>query len=354
MKLLKNRESGQALIMVLILMALGGLLVVPTLNLAGTSLEYHQAIERNTVETYAADCGVEYALCKLGNNPEAFGPEPLPSEVNDRTVNVTAEDMGNNIYRITSTATSTSGSSASIESYVEAKHNLFGAAVTVTNGDLLLEGTTVNGDVYAAGTVTLQESEVTGTITEYGTEEFTLLDTEPYKTEAQNGGIIYGNLILGTGTHTLGPLYITGYLKIQEAAEVTLGGTVYVEGLEKMAENMTIHIEAGSIITGTGNFIAETGDIKIEVARFELDNIPLVAAIAGGIKCENSEYIRAILYAPEVTFNIKIEENMEVYGAIFAGNMGIVENCTITYPTPGESDLIDGEEPRILTWQIRG
>jgi len=351
MQLLKNRESGQALITVLVLLALGGLLVVPTLNLASTNLNYHQVVEKNTLETYAADSGVRYALCKLGNNPGEFGPEPLASEVNNRTVNVTVEYVGSNIYKITSTATNDSGST-SIESYVKVKISLFSNAITTTNGDLLLEGSPVDGDVYAGGAVTLQESAITGTITENGTEEFDLLDTEPYKIEAQNGGIIEGNLILGAGTHTLGPAYITGYLKIQEGAEVTLGGTVYVEGSEKMDENLAIHIEAGSSLTGAGNLIAEEGDIKIEISRLELDNIPLVAALTGSIKVENCEYIKALLYAPEVS--IWVEQNIEIYGALFAANMATLENCTIVYPEDtGGSELLSNKL-EILSYTIKG
>jgi len=351
MQLLENREAGQALIMALILLALGSLLVVPTLTMASTSLNYHKVVEKNTLGTYAADSGVQYALCKLGNNPGEFGAEPLPSEVNNRTVNVTVEYIGGDTYKITSTATTDSGSSTSIESYVEVKISIFSSAITASNGGLLLEGSTVDGDVYASGEVTLQESVVTGTITGNGTEEFDLLDTEPYKTEAQNGGIIDGNLVLGAGTHTLGPIYITGYLKIQEGAEVTIGGTVYVEGSEKMDENLTIHIEAGSSLTGTGNLIAEAGDIKIEIARLELDNIPLVAAIAGSIKVENCEYIKALLYAPEG--GITVEENIEIYGALFAANMGTFENCTIVYPEDTEGSPLLGNKIDILSYTIK-
>ncbi|GAJ00597.1 unnamed protein product, partial [marine sediment metagenome] len=59
MNLLKNGQSGQALVMALVLLALGSLLVVPILDLAGTSLNYHQVIEKDTLETYSADSGVE-------------------------------------------------------------------------------------------------------------------------------------------------------------------------------------------------------------------------------------------------------------------------------------------------------
>ncbi|HUV56907.1 MAG TPA: hypothetical protein VMV84_06710 [Dehalococcoidales bacterium] len=353
MRFLKNRESGQALIMALIMLALGSLLVIPGAGLASTSLNYHRNIDSNTMELYAASSGIQYTACELGNGSGAFGPESLSSQVNDRNVTVTAEDMGGNTYKITSTATSADGSSTTIESYLHIKLNLFGKAITVTSGDLVLEGSTIDGDVYAGGEVTVEDSVVTGDITENATYEFDLLDTEPYKTEAQNGGIIEGNLILGAGTHTLGPVYITGYLKIQEGAEVTLGGTVYVEGSEKMEDNITIHLEGGSSIMGAGNFIAEEGDIKIEVSRLEPDNMPLIAAIAGSIKCENCDYIKGLLYAPEISFGIKVEENTEIYGSIFTTSMGVVENCTITYPVDTEgSDLLGGDELQILTYNI--
>ena len=352
MKLLKNGQSGQALIMALILLALGSLIVVPILGLAGTSLNYHRVIQRNTLETYAADSGVEYALCELGNNPTQYLAIPLQDNftLNDKTVNVTAEYLGNNIFKIISTATTDSGSSTSIESYVEIIPGLFGSAITVTNGDLHIEDSSVDGDVYASGEVTLEDSQVTGTITEYGTLEFPPLDIDPYKQEALGGGTINGNLVLGTGTHNLEPKYITGYLKIEEGATVTMDGTVYVEGSVTMSENRSIHIEAGANLTGTGNFIAENGNIKIELSRFELDNIPLVAAINGNIeKGEQCEYIKAILYAPNG--DVKLE-NIVVYGAVFGKTVTLVENATIIYPSEGESDLIGSGEVNILTHNI--
>jgi len=352
MKLLKNGQSGQALIMALILLALGSLLVVPILNLASTSLNYHQVIERNTLETYAADSGVEYALCELGNNPGQYEGELLQETfiVNDRTVNVTAEYLGSNIFKITSTATTDSNSSTTIESYVKITGGTFENSITATSGDLFLEDSSVDGDIYAGGSVTLKNSQVTGTITEYGTLEFPLLDIEPYKQEALSGGTIEGNLVLGTGTHNLGPKYITGYLKIHEGATVTMGGTVYVEGLEKTGANLTIHIEAEASLTGMGNFIAQDGDIKIEIARFDLENIPLVAVLNGDIqKGEQCEYIKALLYAPNGDITL---ENIVVYGAVFGNTVSLLEDVIIYYPAEGESDLIGSGEVNRLTHSI--
>jgi hypothetical protein len=53
------------MIMALILLVVGGLLIVPTVNLTSTSLNYHRIIEENTQELYAADSGMQYAQWHL-------------------------------------------------------------------------------------------------------------------------------------------------------------------------------------------------------------------------------------------------------------------------------------------------
>ncbi len=103
MKLLKSRESGQTMVMALILLAVGSLMVVPMLNQSFTNLGYHQSIECRTLTSYSADSGVEYVLCKLYNAPGAYTETPLQESfnLNDRTVSVTAEYVGGGIYDIT-------------------------------------------------------------------------------------------------------------------------------------------------------------------------------------------------------------------------------------------------------------
>ena len=120
MNILRSGESGQALIISLILLAMCGLLMVPMLQLASTNLKYHQLIQRNTEKTYAADSGVEYALGKLGNNPEHYKLNTLDDNfvVDNRTVDVTMEYVNNHVYRITSIAVTDANSSTSVESLV--------------------------------------------------------------------------------------------------------------------------------------------------------------------------------------------------------------------------------------------
>jgi len=62
---LRKREAGQALILVLIILALATLLVIPTLRLTGTSLRSSQVFADRTQVLYAADAAQEYVLWKL-------------------------------------------------------------------------------------------------------------------------------------------------------------------------------------------------------------------------------------------------------------------------------------------------
>jgi len=98
MKLLSNKgESGQALILALVLLLIGGLMLPPLLALASTGLKSSQVYERKTDELFAADSGVEDALWKIIKHDESLDdleygdpyPYPLPQQVNSLPVNVT-------------------------------------------------------------------------------------------------------------------------------------------------------------------------------------------------------------------------------------------------------------------------
>ena len=62
---MRSGERGYALILVLILLAVGALLLVPTLSLASTTLKSKQITTDILMEQYARDGGVEYALWEL-------------------------------------------------------------------------------------------------------------------------------------------------------------------------------------------------------------------------------------------------------------------------------------------------
>ena len=142
-------EKGQALILVLILMLVGGLIIAPLLGFMSTGLMAGQVFEKKTDELYAANAGVEDALWHLiyGGLVVAEGtPVTLtPFTMNDKTVNVTIENIiGEPVHKITSIAVGTA-----IESYVR-------IAITYV-GDELPEGETIDGDVITDGAFWMNE-----------------------------------------------------------------------------------------------------------------------------------------------------------------------------------------------------
>jgi len=61
----RRGESGQAFIMLLIILAIGTLLVVPAMNLTSTSLKSSEIVYDEVRSLYAADGAQEYILWKL-------------------------------------------------------------------------------------------------------------------------------------------------------------------------------------------------------------------------------------------------------------------------------------------------
>jgi hypothetical protein len=80
MKLLRRilpKEAGQVLPMALILMVIGALVIIPTLNFATTNLKATQEVDQHTRELYAADAGIADALWYLqGEERVALLPPP--------------------------------------------------------------------------------------------------------------------------------------------------------------------------------------------------------------------------------------------------------------------------------------
>jgi len=102
---LSKRESGQAFILVLILLLIGGLMFPPLLGFVSTGLKAGQLCEQKTDELYAADTGVEDAIYNM-LYPEAplydslrglveneAHSYTLTQEVNSLSVNVTATKL---------------------------------------------------------------------------------------------------------------------------------------------------------------------------------------------------------------------------------------------------------------------
>ncbi len=91
-KQFSSSEKGQALAIVLCLLAIGGLTIGVSLNYATTSLKGGQIIREDVKGIYAAGAGVEYVLWSLSENGTA--PTQLSENVNRMAVNMTTVNQG--------------------------------------------------------------------------------------------------------------------------------------------------------------------------------------------------------------------------------------------------------------------
>jgi len=100
-----TNEKGQALILVLILLLVGGLVIVPVLNYASTTLKASQVFEKDVKEIYAADAGIEYGLWRIQQGDENFS-ETLTVNGMQVTIKVPAEDEATISANVTKAETS--------------------------------------------------------------------------------------------------------------------------------------------------------------------------------------------------------------------------------------------------------
>jgi len=291
MKITKG-QKGQALPIVLILLAIGGLLIVPTLNYASTSLKTHQVTETKAEELYSADSGVEDALYwfpQLWQSGGSAGPYSnwarSSYEINDRNVGVTVENVTSQTYKITSTATSTGGGSTTVECYAYPLDFswLFDSAIT-SPGDITIKpGCNITGNVTYGGDIdnkgTINGDEIQGLPGEWPeADELSDFYWEDVKnlTPVPDGHTI--DISSGTEAepYLIGPLLAQGDLDITGSGVARLEGTIYVKGNLRVLPGCSINLNGqtiyaegsitlwpGCTISGSGCIIAE-GDINFQ------------------------------------------------------------------------------------------
>jgi len=335
-KEINRRQNGQVLIMMLIVLALGGIVLAPTLNHAATSIKHQQLIETDALELYAADSGIDYALFKLSNGETDIGDYPLNGKT--VSVNITGPDEEGN-YLITSTAiTSPGGSSTTIESYIESipggELDIFDGALS-SKGDIWLKlPATVSGDMYIGGTMKPADFEPTdGEVIPVATDNFpTQADdyefAQTLKDEALLGGTSLVSLHISSDT-PFGPLYIDGDLYIDGVVTVNLTGIVYVQ------DNITVKKDV--TIIGTGSLIAEDGDISIEkLPEFETDGDSIIMSLYGNIDFKKEGIIEALIYAP--IGKIDFWKDTIVIGGVVGAEIEASKDGSFTY-VPATSDI---------------
>jgi hypothetical protein len=88
----KQNQRGQALIIVLALLALGGVTIASTLNYTSTILNSNRILKGEMDGVYAANAGIDYAIWALKNSEEI--PYQLSESINGKTVGIETEDRG--------------------------------------------------------------------------------------------------------------------------------------------------------------------------------------------------------------------------------------------------------------------
>lgn len=268
-------EKGQALILVIILLLVASLILTPLLSFMSTGLITQRQQEQRTLELYAADAGIEDAIWHLisGNVTVSEGtPETLnPFPMNDKTVEVTIENQGDAVYKITSVATSDDGATT-VVSYVSSLDFSFFLGNAVTSG----------GDVTIMPTGTPIDEVVEGNVVEdYSGDWPTAEQLIPfYMSQVDTSDPYLAATWDVNDDPIIGPLYRDGDLEIINSGSAglsaTLNGTVYVTGdldigvtnkdftLDLSGEAIfvegTIDLGTKCTLTGSGVIIA-VGDI---------------------------------------------------------------------------------------------
>jgi hypothetical protein len=347
-KLIRN-EKGQALILALILLAVGGLILAPLLAYMRTGLTAGEVCEVKTNELYAADAGVEDAVWKIQHQVDEVqylycggGNHTLSyniTDVNGKSVAVTITYVDSLTYLVESIATG-DGSGTKIDAYIT------GAAVYNDYSSIMNQILTSQGELDWKNNVTLNYTGEHGPAANY-TDPWppTWLLEEFYGKNVTGAPHYYSDttIDLEGQSLSLGPLYIDGGLEIVNSsnnpATLTLTGTLYITGDAVITPNhdltlnlnkQTIFVESSSVdpdkalwiggkcmIEGPGVIIAvgdiyfapkgNVGEVGKPVFIFSVSGKTLLqpsgdfyGAVAGAVNVEvKSGTTPTIIYPPE-------------------------------------------------------
>jgi len=250
---LRKGEAGYALVLVLILLILIGLIIGPLLLLMTTSLMSAYRHEEGMLGFYAADAGIEDAAYKIQNEdpslPDIGGTYTyfikdeydVVLEINDSAVEVTIEgidDPSDEVYKITSTATSSNGD-ATVESYIKADRvdlsGLADNAISSNNDVTLQPGSQIYGDIQYDGDPPIDPDQVDGDITTDPIEYWpTAEQLSAYFWEDVKDETPFASDTIDVDDYSgIGPLYRDGNLNVDNTGDpgtLQLNGTVYVTG----------------------------------------------------------------------------------------------------------------------------
>jgi hypothetical protein len=344
-------QRGQAMLLTVILLLVGGLIVSSLLAYLGNGLLNGRVYERRTAELYAADAGVEDAVWKIQHGEVALCPgnptyNYTISDVNDKGVEVSIEYVGEDTYRITSIAAADDGggtaaivSSTAVEAYVETMAFDLLAGALVSMSDITFKSDAhpcnVTGDVYYAGTINGDYTHTDGDekqvpLSVFPTPAQNDAFAQQFKDEALLGGTHTGTMTIDSDT-TLNATYITGDLLIQkhgnDGVTLTLTGPIYVEGL--------VDVDMLSEITGSGSIVA-VGDIRLaKLPDYGVEGDTVIMSLTGDITFKKDATVNAFVYAPNGDF--AIDKDITVLGGLIGKSIEVKKEGSFTYVSKASS-----------------
>jgi hypothetical protein len=381
-------ERGVVLIVVLILLAVGGLTLAPMLQHMGTGLKAGQVYERKTNEYYAADAGVEDALWQITREDRDLH---LPDDEADLDWNYTITDVngkivdvnidyvdesedGYDVYKVISVAGADS-SDTTIECYA-----ILGGGfcflldnVITSPGDVSIGNNSyVEGEIVCEGTLTIDPGAQTPT------------DTSPddpigdwpkqsevsgfyYKQVDPSNPFLFDTIDLNGIDLTLSePIYREGNLKITNSsstpATLTLEDTIYVTGNLDIQNTKTFTIELNKqTIYVNSNSAYPPGAINISDKQCIIQGSGCIIS-AGDIyfKPDMNSSLGDFIFIMSINGEVQFQPQADFYGSV-AGDVlvDLQPNCSLIWSPPpldlnfpgySEGDYT-GYDLEVRTWQ---
>jgi len=378
-KRLARDEKGQALVMVLILLLVGGLIIGPLLSYMGTGLITGEVYETRTDELYAADAGVEDAIWKIQNqdgylpcNPSSPSRNYTILDVNGKSIEVSIDYADGGTYKITSIAATADGGGTAaitgteIEAYVTAIYDdlsgFLDNAITSNDDVTILPGSTVSGNISMPPDGDLWPLDFEPENGQVNREELIWPSANDFVdfywpevahlTPVPDGHVV--NIPSGTtegNPHVIEPLSAAGNLTIKGEGWIEIGGTIYVKGdlnlnatpvINMNLNQQTIFAEGAITLPPKVN-ISGSGCV---IAVGDVDYHP-----------DTSSGAEDFLVIMSVEGTVKLRPGSNFYGAVI-GNVDVAlqPDMHITWLSPeGKGINFPGADPNDhskWTWEI--
>ncbi|MDH4367798.1 MAG: hypothetical protein OEV57_06710 [Dehalococcoidia bacterium] len=344
-------QKGQAMILAVVMLLVGGLAVSSLLSYMGTGLVTGEVYEEKVAELYAADAGVEDAIWKiqLGELGLCAGQSYSynMTDVNGKNVGITITRLNNSTDTVTHSVEATvagddSGTRIYAYVYTDNKYGDYAG--------LLEQILTSPGEIDVANKVILEYPEGADPYPyyPYGWPEVWELE-DFYWGQVEDGTHYYSDTaidILGSNT-PLGPLYVDGTLDIKNSsatpAAVNMTGTIYATGdteIGTIGKDITLDMAGHTLFVSSNT----TGNQKALIIGGQCTvRGPGTIVVVGDIEFKPKSQVGeeeggGPIFILSVSGTTTVQPSGHVYGAI-AGCIEVYvqqgELPVITFPSDG-------------------